>query len=302
MKEARLGPMEPASAREVEAAGHVQRCPKNLGVLVPGLLQLCRGRNDDGAVLLGVGTAELGLAIGAATAEGVNGPAAGVPFLAFGDLFTLSIMDLALENQRAMKLLYTPQESLGDLVRAPFSAEVLSRPSVWAGIAGSLAAGIAVSAIMDRGVRTEDFGKRPVLFGREMNTAPGYPVAGAIGVALFEQVAIAEESAFRGVLQSTWARAYGETPGWIYASLAFGAIHGSNVFFIDHSDRVRYLLIGVPFITVLGSYLGYAYRVNGYSLAPSVAIHFWYDLLIETFAFVTDPKNSPLAVSFGMPF
>jgi membrane protease YdiL (CAAX protease family) len=302
MRQARLEAAEPDSPREIEAEQRVRRCPKNAGLFVPGLLQLCRGRSTDGAVLLGVGAAELGVAIGAAAGDRVDGPAAGVPFLAFGDLFTLSIMDLALENQRAARLVYVPQESLGDLARAPFSAEVLSRPSVWLGIAGSLAAGIAVSALIDHGVRTQDAGKRPVLFGHEMNSAVGYPLAGAIGIGLFEQVAIAEESAFRGVVQSGWARAYGETPGWIYASLAFGAIHATNALFLAPGDRKSYLAVGVPFITLLGSYLGLAYRLNGYSLAPSVAIHFWYDLLIEAFGFVTDPKNSPLAVSFGVPF
>jgi hypothetical protein len=39
-----------------------------------------------------------------------------------------------------------------------------------------------------------------------------------------------------------------------------------------------------------------------YSLAPSVAIHFWYDLLLETAAFFAGPKNSPLAVTWAMPF
>lgn len=301
MKAARLDPAQPPSDRELDAAERVRRCPKHAGLLVPGLLQLCRGRTEDGAVLLGLGVAELGTGIGAAAGEGLGSSAAGVPLLAFGDLVTLSVMDLALENQRAARLLYVPQESLADLARAPFSAEVLSRPSVWAGLAGSLAAGILVSIAVD-GLRTQDFGKRPVLFGRETNSAVGYPLAGAIGIGLFEHVSIAEESAFRGVLQSAWSREYGETRGWIFSSLAFGAVHASNIVFLDPRDRLAYLAIGVPFITALGSYLGLAYRIEGYSLAPSVAIHFWYDLLLETFAFLTDPKNSPLAVSFGMPF
>jgi membrane protease YdiL (CAAX protease family) len=179
---------------------------------------------------------------------------------------------------------------------------VLSRPSVWAGIAGSLAAGILVSAIVDRGIDTRNAGKRPLIFGREMNTAPGYLLAGAVGAGLFEHVAVAEEMTFQGVLQSSWARSLDETRGWAYASLLFGAVHGSNILFIDRSQRLAYLAAGVPFITLLGAYLGLAYRSNRYSLAPSVAIHFWYDFLIEAAAFVADPKNSPLAVSWGMPF
>src|SRR5207237_3623929 len=110
-----------------------------------------------------------------------------------------------------------------------FSGQVLSRTSVWAGVAGSLAAGILESAVVDRGIDTRNAGKRPVIFSREMNTAPGYLLAGAIGAGLLERVALAEEMAFRGVLQSSWAGSLDETRGWAYASLLFGAVHGSHV-------------------------------------------------------------------------
>jgi membrane protease YdiL (CAAX protease family) len=211
-------------------------------------------------------------------------------------------MDVALEEQRAKRLRYVPQDSLGEMAMAPFSGEVLARPSVWAGIAGSLGAGILVSAIVDHGIDTRNAGKRPVIFGRELNTAVGYPLAGAIGAGLFAHVAIAEEMAFRGVLQSSWARSMDETRGWLYASAVFGLAHSSNIAFLDRDQRLTYLAVGVPFITLLGTWLGFAYRSSGYSLAPSVAIHFWYDFLIEAWSFLTDPKNSPLAVSWGMPF
>ena len=302
MQQARRAPDELPSARELDSERRVVSCPVNAGLFVPGVLQMCRGRKTEGAVLASLGIAEAGAVIGGGVANGFDSSAAGVPLIALGDLWTLSVIDVALEEQRAARLSYVPQESLGELALAPFSGEVLSRPSVWAGIAGSLAAGILVSAIVDRGIDTSNAGKRPVIFGRELNSAVGYPLAAAVGVGLFEHVAIAEEMAFRGALQSSWARSQGETRAWAYASLVFGAAHGSNVLFIDRSQRLTYLAVGVPFITLLGSYLGLAYRWSGYSLAPSVAIHFWYDFLIEAFAFVADPKNSPLAVSWGMPF
>jgi membrane protease YdiL (CAAX protease family) len=263
---------------------------------------MCRGRRAEGTVLASLGAAEAGAAIAAGATSGFGSSAAGVPLIALGDLWTLSIMDVALEEQRAKRIRYVPQESLGELAVAPFSAQVLARPSVWAGIAGSLAAGILVSAIVDRGIDTHNAGKRPVIFGRELNTAVGYPLAGAIGIGLFEHVALAEEMAFRGILQSSWARSMDETRGWLYASAVFGLAHASNIAFLDRDERLTYLAVGVPFITLLGTWLGFAYRSSGYSLAPSVAIHFWYDFLIEAWSFLTDPKNSPLAVSWGMPF
>jgi len=303
MRQARLDPHAPPSEREEEARYRVAACPARAGLLLlPGLLQTCRGRTAEGVLLNTLAVAELGAAIGGAAANGLGSSAAGVPLIALGDLMTLSIFDLGLENQRAAMLPYVPQESLGELARAPFSREVLSRPMVWAGILGSLAAGIAVSALVDHGIDTTNAGKRPILFGRELNSAVGYPLAAAIGAGLFEHVAIAEEMAFRGGVQSAFARSSGETAGWIYGSLVFGAIHGSNILFIERGQRFTYLVVGVPFITLLGSYLGLAYRQSGYSLAPSVAIHFWYDFLIEAAGFIADPKNSPLAVTWGMPF
>ena len=302
MHQARLSADAPPSDREEESRERVAACPARGSLLLPGLLQTCRGRRTEGTILAALGVAELGAAVTGAVTNGLGSSAAGVPLIALGDLMTLSIFDVGLENQRAARLPYVPQESLGELVRAPFSFEVLSRPVVWAGILGSLAAGILVTAAVDHGIDTTNAGKRPILFGREMNSAVGYPLAGAIGVGLFEHVALAEEMAFRGGVQSAFARSSGETAGWIYASLIFGAIHGSNILFLERGQRFTYLVVGVPFITLLGSYLGLAYRYSGYSLAPSVAIHFWYDFLIEAAGFVADPKNSPLALSWGMPF
>jgi membrane protease YdiL (CAAX protease family) len=121
--------------------------------------------------------------------------------------------------------------------------------------------------------------------------------AGAMGVAFFDQVAAAEEIAFRGLLQSGLARRYGETQGWLAGSLLFGLFHASNVVFLAPDQRVDYLVKSVPFITALGAYLGWVYRERGYSLSSSAAVHFWYDFLLEAVVFALDPKNSPLAVA-----
>jgi membrane protease YdiL (CAAX protease family) len=305
MHQARLSDDEPLSQREIDARARLEThpdCYSRLGALVPGYLQMCRGRTADGAVLAGFGAAELGGAIAGTATDGITSNEAGIPLLAFGDLITLSVMDVGLENQRALKLKYVPQENLSELARAPFSFEVLKRPMVWGGIIGTLAAGLLVSRLVDGPITTEGFGHRPMLFGYQVNSVIGYPAAAGIGVGVFEHVAIAEESAFRGVLQSSWSREYGEDRGFVYGSLAFGTLHASNIFFIDPSQRVKYLAAGVPFITLLGGYLGLVYRQSGYSLGPSVAIHFWYDFLVEAVSFAGDPKSSPLALSWGTKF
>jgi membrane protease YdiL (CAAX protease family) len=304
MHQARLFHEEPASGREIEARERVRsgKCDVRYGLLFPGLGQLCRRHTAEGALIAGLGVAELGVGIASGVKNGFSQPGAAVPLLAFGDLLTLSVMDAVLETQRAARLPYVPQETLAELARAPFSLEVMSRPAVWAGILGSLAAGLLVSRIMDGPLDTQNFAKRPVLFGREVNSAPGYLAAGAIGAGLFEHVALAEETAFRGLLQGGWTRSDGEQAGWAYSSLAFGLVHATNIFFLPEHQRLTYLAVGVPFITVLGSYIGMAYRWSDFSLGPPVAIHFWYDFLISAVGFAADPRNSPLAVTWAVPF
>ena len=141
MQEARLERDSRPTERELESSERAASCPARAGLLLlPGLQQICRGRKSEGMVLASLAVAELGAAVTGGATNGFGTSAAGVPAIALGDLLTLSVMDVALENQRAARLRYVPQESLGELALAPFSGEVLSRPSVWAGIAGSLPA------------------------------------------------------------------------------------------------------------------------------------------------------------------
>ena len=118
----------------------------------------------------------------------------------------------------------------------------------------------------------------------------------------FEHVAIAEETVFRGEVQSSLARSLGETDGWLWGSLVFGGVHALNALFISSGDRVRHLTTSVPFITVAGSWLGLSYRWHRYSLAPSVAEHFWYNTVQSAVFFVLDPQHSPLSASVAFPF
>jgi membrane protease YdiL (CAAX protease family) len=277
-------------------------CRPALSAFFPGAGHLSCGRRAEGTALAMLGAAELGTAVAAGLGRGFSSAASQVPLLGYADLLTASAMDVVLDAQRAQQLRFVPQETVVELLRAPFDGRVLARPAVWGGVAAALAASLLLSRLVDGPLDTRNFGTEPVLFGSQLHDGVGYPLAGAIGVALFSHVAVAEEAAFRGVLQSGWARATDETRGWAYASLAFGLLHAGNLPFIDARDRTKYLYAGVPFITALGAYIGFAYRGAGYQLSTPVAIHFWYDFLVEAVDFVADPKNSPLAMRIGWSF
>jgi membrane protease YdiL (CAAX protease family) len=249
---------------------------------------------------MALGAGELATGIAVAIKHDVTYPGAAVPLLALSDLILLQSFDAAIDLQLARRQLYVPQDTLLERALAPFNPRVLAKPEVALGIVGTFAAGLAVTAATDG--LSPPFRGKPILFGKQFQQGLGYATGTAIGVGLFEHVALAEETTFRGFFQSSFARRSGEDLGWIYGSLLFGAMHAPNALFMDSSQRLSYLTIGVPFITVLGSYLGLAYRWNGYSLAPPVAIHFWYDLLISAASFVMDPRNNQLSGSIAIPF
>ena len=304
LRTARLTADEPPTEREIEDANliHHSDCAPRLSLIFPGTLALCEGRTAEGSALAGLGATELASGLAFGIKDGFGSTQALLPFFVFSDLLAADSLDARLRQQRALRLTYVPPETIPELAVAPFSPEILAEPAVWAGIAGTVGLGLLYSRLVDGPFDASNAGTRPVLFGRTVQTLPGYASAGAVGLGVFEHVSIAEEMIFRGYIQSGLTRRYGEDEGWLLGSLIFGAFHATNILFIDPGQRLHYLYADVPFITVVGSYLGYAYRNDRFSLSAPVAIHFWYDFLTEAISFALDPKNSPLAVSWGSAF
>jgi membrane protease YdiL (CAAX protease family) len=251
---------------------------------------------------LGAGELATGITVATANSQGLDNPGAALPLLVFQDTYLYSVVDVELDKLRAARLRYVPQDTLGELALAPFNLRVLGQPDVALGIIGLTAIGVGVSALVDESFDTTHAGERPNLFGHTFSRRVGYPLAGGVGIGVFEHVAIAEETMFRGAVQSALARSLGETNGWIWGSVVFGLAHATNALFLPADQRLAYLAIGVPFITVVGSYLGLSYRWHHYSLAPSVAEHFWYDFLESAVFFTLDPQHSPLSASIAIPF
>jgi membrane protease YdiL (CAAX protease family) len=305
LRQARLSPTTQVTAREHEAWQRHKRgtpCSRNWGFLFPGLSQLCQGREVEGGTLLAFGVAEVGTAIAVGRREGIEHPGAAIPLLAFQDLWIYGIFDGIRDEQLASFVPYTPQDTFSELAVAPFNWQVLKRPEIWIGILATTAIGVAVSMFVDESGNTDRLGEDPNVFGETMQPALGYPIAAGVGAGLFEHVALAEEMMFRGFLQSALVRRYGETGGWIWGSILFGLAHAPNAWLLPEDQRRDYLLYGVPFITLIGSYLGLTYRWSRYSLGPPVAVHFWYDFLLTATFFALDPTNSPISARITIPF
>lgn len=310
VKTARLSPMDPPSQEENDAALAMKnhRCNPLWALVFPGLGHMCLRRDGEALALSTLAAAEIAgtVAIVANHEDdpGVLGdedPPVTAPLTALQDLWVYGVIDPLFKQNLARQRLYTPQDSALDLVLAPYNWEVMKKPTVWAGILGALAVGIGVTLAVDK-PGTEEVGDDPVLFGERVDGSWGYPVGGGLTLGLFSHVAIAEEALFRGWLQSSLARSQGEVVGWGIASLAFGAVHLGNLSAIEREDWDDYLLYAMPVITTAGFYLGWQYMHEGYTLAPPVAVHFWYDTILSGVLFALDPDDSFFNAKISLPF
>jgi membrane protease YdiL (CAAX protease family) len=196
------------------------------------------------------------------------------------------------------------RETLPELAAAPFDPGVLKSPWVWAAIPVLLGAALGYSFLIDdlpSGIRHLDDGRGVNFLGRHYATGPGVALGELYFLGMFLPVGVGEEALFRGVLQSSLAESLGPNAGWLVASLIFGAVHVGNFVNTEQQDWST-TAKAVPFITVTGAYLGLVYKMSDHQLRRGVALHFWYDFLLSTAAFVIDPDHAPFVARFGRPF
>jgi membrane protease YdiL (CAAX protease family) len=304
LAQARTSPVEPASPAEIDAQIRTGQaaCSPRWGILFPGLAQACLHQPAKAATMATLAAAEIGTGVAVGVEEDdFEHPGSQLPLTAVQDLWVYGLADASIQGSLANAERFAPQDSATDLLAAPFNAQVMKRPGVWLGLAGALAVGIGVSIALSD-IDTRQIGSDPNLFGKTVDARWGYPLGVATGGALFAHVAMAEETLFRGYLQGMIARNQGENWGWVDASLLFGVAHMSNALLLPPDQRADYLLYGVPVITAAGFYMGWLFRSSGYSLAPSTALHFWYDTLLTGTLLVLDPQNSDFSASIALPW
>lgn len=149
-----------------------------------------------------------------------------------------------------------PEETLSDLVAAPFSFEYLSRPGTFLPLLLPL-----YLALSEPGQDQLVYEPLGTLTREEM--AAGFFFQ-------HQAVAIGEETFFRGVLNNGFSSAFGEGLGLLTSSAIFG---------LGHQGSAGQATSGGAFL--FGLYLGWLHQSNEYQLGQGVAIHYWWNFLVS---------------------
>jgi len=148
-----------------------------------------------------------------------------------------------------------PRESLGDLAKAPFSFDYLSRPTTF------------IPLLLEAAV-----------LYRENNSKDAYAIYRANDVSerdlhVFnltanEMTAIGEEAFFRGFLNNEFSSRYGDSAGLVTSSVIFGLAHTGQG---QTANAIQ--------ATAAGFYFGWLHQKNGYAVGEGAALHYWFNVL-----------------------
>ncbi len=179
-----------------------------------------------------------------------------------------------------------PTDSLSDLAKAPFQLSVITKPAVWGGVAGLLAAGATITYFA---------------FPENESTATCSTSDNTVNPLLAFPIGIGEEAFFRGYLQSHLTELSNPTTGIVLSSLIFGAMHIPNALAFPEKDRASYYTYSIPLITSIGGYLGWlTHKTN--SLKQGTAVHAWYDFTLFAITAAATSKASIVKPSFAYSF
>ncbi len=148
-----------------------------------------------------------------------------------------------------------PRESLGDLARAPFSFDYLSRPTTFIPLAVEAALLYHYRDSKDAyGIyRADDVSERDLhVFNLTAN----------------EMTAVGEEAFFRGFLNNEFSSRYGDNTGLAVSSVIFGLAHTGQG---QTANALQ--------ATAAGFYFGWLHQKNGYATGEGVALHYWFNVL-----------------------
>jgi hypothetical protein len=148
-----------------------------------------------------------------------------------------------------------PRESLGDLAKAPFSFDYLSRPTTFIPLMLEAAALYHEKNSKDAYAiyRANDVSERDLhVFNLTAN----------------EMTAVGEEAFFRGFLNNEFSSRYGDGTGLVTSSVIFGLAHTGQG---QTANALQ--------ATAAGFYFGWLHQKNGYATGEGAALHYWFNVL-----------------------
>lgn len=194
-----------------------------------------------------------------------------------------------------------PDPDAMHLLRAPLRFSLLGRARVGLPLAAVAAAGVTFSLLYEPKDRVADptfwESSRLPLFSHEVPKGQAAAGGEAYYATTFYMVGIGEESVFRGIVQTTLEEKWGPTWGWLGASAIFGAAH-----ILNNPTSLRAASTQAVATAAIGSYLGWIYDHDGHDLTADTFMHCWYDFLVGSTLFLSDPKHQPFSASLSVPF
>lgn len=119
---------------------------------------------------------------------------------------------------------------------------------------------------------------------------------GTTSLAMSWAAGVGEKYVVRNYMMPLLDYKYGQTKGLIFSSVAFGALHFTNLAFAENPD-IKSTLLQVGQATVLGFFLGRDVQKRGYNIGPAVAAHMWYDAVLMLGSFLINPEENFLGVN-----
>jgi len=205
-------------------------------------------------------------------------------------------------------------EGLGELLLAPVTPSVMMDSEVAlplltlaivAVTAASLQSGpLLQSESCDRDGVCE--GLPMEILGTRLTPLQGLAAQTPVHMTISMGAAVSEEALFRGMVQSGMLEWW--SPGRAIATQAglFGLAHAPNQLsrpgptFTE--QKLKLAGIQVAITSLLGAWFGYLTWGDDGDLRRAVAFHFWYDMVVTTYGFVSDPYRWPLRFALTVPF
>ena len=200
-------------------------------------------------------------------------------------------------------------EGLAELMLAPVTPSVMSDSEVVLPLATLAAVAVAAASLQAgpllRSQRCTLTGCETIpmeILGREMSPLQGLAAQTPVHMTLSMGAAVSEESLFRGMVQSGMMEWWSPPRAIATQAALFGLAHAPNAFMRPGDKQLERATLQVAVTSLLGAWMGYMTWADEGDLRRAVAFHFWYDMVVMTAGFVSDPHHWPLRFTLTLPF